>query len=55
VRSASATRHYTITRPTDDLLLARVLTVWVWVDIETGQPIRIPAHFIADFAPNIVK
>lgn len=55
VRSASATRHYTITRPADDLLLARVLTVWVWVDIKTGQPIRIPAHFIADFAPNIVE
>jgi acyl-CoA thioesterase FadM len=41
-------------RAHDDKLVARVQTVYVWVDIATGRPIRIPAQFLADFAPNIV-
>jgi acyl-CoA thioester hydrolase len=54
MRSASATRHYTITRPADGELLARANTVYVWINVESGQPIRVPAHFLEDFAPNIV-
>jgi acyl-CoA thioester hydrolase len=54
VRRATATRHYTITRLGDGELLARAHTLWVWVDIETGRPIRIPAGFMPDFSPNII-
>jgi acyl-CoA thioester hydrolase len=53
VRRTSAIRHYTVTRLNDDMLLARAHTYWVWIDLKTGRPIRIPDIFIADFAPNI--
>lgn len=49
----AANRFYTITRPSDDTLLAQARTLWVWIDINTRRPIRIPADFLADFAPNI--
>ncbi len=53
VRRATAVRHNTISRVSDGALLARVHTLWVWVDLESGRPKRIPAHFLADFAPNV--
>jgi acyl-CoA thioester hydrolase len=54
VKRATAIRHYTITRAGDETLIARVHTLYVWVDITTGQPLRISPQFLADFAPNIV-
>jgi len=53
VKRATAVRHYTVTRVSDGALLARARTLWVWVDLETGRPIRVPGAFLADFAPNI--
>jgi acyl-CoA thioesterase FadM len=53
MKRATAVRHYTIRRVGDDELLARARVLWVWVDLESGQPIRIPAEFRQDFAPNI--
>ena len=55
VKRASATRHFIISRRRDGEVLARVHTGVVWVDLATGQPIRIPEQFLADFAPNVVK
>lgn len=52
VRRFAATRYFAITR--DDTLLARVRTLWVWIDMATGKPIRIPEVFAADFGANIV-
>jgi acyl-CoA thioester hydrolase len=54
-KRATAVRHYTIRRVVDGELLARAYVLWVWVDLATGRPIRIPAEFIADFAPNIAE
>jgi len=54
VKRASATRHYTIRRVCDGVLLTRVDTLGVWVDLASGRPIRIPPDFLADFAPNLV-
>jgi acyl-CoA thioester hydrolase len=51
-KRATAVRHYTIRRVVDGELLARAHVLWVWVDLATGRPIRIPADFIADFGPN---
>ncbi|MBN1680310.1 MAG: acyl-CoA thioesterase [Anaerolineae bacterium] len=48
----SAVRHYTITRESDNALLVRAHTRWVWVDLATARPIRIPAEFLDDFSPN---
>ncbi len=53
VRRATATRHYQISRAPDGPLLARANVLWVWVDLQTGHPIRIPEQFRSDFAPNI--
>jgi acyl-CoA thioester hydrolase len=52
-KRATAVRHYTIRRISDDKLLARAHVLWVWIDLASGRPIRIPDGFLADFAPNI--
>jgi acyl-CoA thioester hydrolase len=53
IRNTSVIRCYLITRPSDGALLARVQSLWVWVDIQTGKPIRVHPSFRTDFAPNI--
>lgn len=52
-RRATAVRHYTIRRPSDDALLVRAHVLWVWVDLTTGRPRRIPDDFRAAFRENI--
>lgn len=52
---ATANRFYTIQRVSDGALLAQARTRWVWVDLHTQRPIRIPADFMADFADNIAE
>lgn len=51
-RRTNAVRNYRIERVSDGQLLARVWGHFVWVNVQTGRPIRIPADFIADLAPN---
>ena len=51
----SADRFYAITRPRDGLQVAQAHTRWVWIDLQSGHPIRIPADFLSDFTANIVK
>jgi acyl-CoA thioester hydrolase len=53
VRRATAFRHYTIRRAGDGTLLARARTRWVWIDMITRKPIRIPEHFLSAFADNL--
>lgn len=50
---ATADRYYTITRPRDGLQLIQARTRWVWIDLQSGRPIRIPEDFLHDFAPII--
>lgn len=52
-RRAGALRHYTIHRVKDDALLARISSRWVWIDLKSGHPIRIPERMVADFADNL--
>ena len=54
MKRATAVRHYTIKRVADGALLARAHVLWVWVNLSTGRPIRVPPDFITDFADNIV-
>jgi acyl-CoA thioester hydrolase len=54
-KRATAVRHYTIRRISDGELLARAHVLWVWIDLASGRPIRIPDGFLADFEPNIVS
>jgi acyl-CoA thioester hydrolase len=53
VRNATAVRYYSVTRPGDGALLLHAFTRYVWIDVETGRPIRIPERFMAEFAPNM--
>jgi acyl-CoA thioester hydrolase len=52
-RRTSALRHYEITRAGERI--ARAQTLWVAVSLETGRPLRPPADYADDFAPNIVS
>src|SRR5690606_34042441 len=49
----SAVRCYVLIRPGDNAVLARARARWVWVDLKTGRPMRIPQAFAEDFAANI--
>ncbi len=55
VKRITAVRHNTVHRVRDNKLLARAHVLWVWVELATGRPVRIPDHFIKDFAPNVAK
>lgn len=50
---ASAVRHYTITRVADQTLIARSHSLYAWVDVHNGKPVRILPEFLDDFRPNI--
>lgn len=54
VRTTSCTRHYVISRVGDGAVLANVHSVYVWVDLSTGQAAAIPERLLADFADNRV-
>lgn len=54
LRRATAVRHYVISRASDGQRLARARALWVWIDLKTGLPIRIPSFFLKDVAENIV-
>jgi len=55
VKRVSAVRNYRIKRASDGVTLVEAYTLFVLVNTATGQPMRIPEHFLAEFAPNIVK
>jgi acyl-CoA thioester hydrolase len=55
MKRATAVRHYAVSRVSDGQLLARARALWVWVDLKTGKPIRIPSGFKKDLAGNIVQ
>jgi acyl-CoA thioester hydrolase len=50
---ATATRCFLIRQAGSGDMVAQARTLWVWLDARTSRPIRIPAQFAADFAPNI--
>jgi acyl-CoA thioester hydrolase len=53
IRRFSGVRHSEITRVSDGALLAQVATHWIWVDLSSGRPLRVPDALLANFAPNI--
>ena len=46
VRGARGVRRTTIRRVTDGLLLAEVLTEWVWVRLSDGRPTAAPRELV---------
>ena len=49
VKRATCIRNYAITRLSDEAPIVRARTLWVWVAIDSGRPIRIPSDFIEAF------
>ena len=55
VRNACVTRHNDISRASDGDLLAKVQTLYLAVNPETGQPRRFPPGMLEDYAGNIAE
>ncbi len=55
VKRATAVRHNTIRRVADGALLARAHALWVFIDLATGRPRRIPSDFMDAFRPNVAE
>ncbi len=53
LRRSSAIRHYLITRADDGGLIAQARSQWVFVNLQTGSIMRLPAVFLDDFATHI--
>lgn len=53
LRPIRATRHFIIRRQSDQALIAQANVLWVFVDLNTGKPIRVPAELLAGFADHI--
>ncbi|MGQ9652644.1 MAG: acyl-CoA thioesterase [Thermodesulfobacteriota bacterium] len=53
-RGATCMRTYVISRARDNATVMQLVSLYVWVDMATGKPVRIPAKFLEDLAPNIV-
>lgn len=45
-KESSMPRHYTIRRVRDEILLACAQVNWEWVDLETGERVRMPEDFL---------
>ncbi|MBN2044331.1 MAG: acyl-CoA thioesterase [Anaerolineales bacterium] len=53
VRPIRATRHFIIRRQSDQTLLAQAYVLWVFVDLHTGRPSRMPKEMLAGFETHI--
>jgi acyl-CoA thioester hydrolase len=53
IRRSTGTRHYVIRRQADKSVIAVCHSLYVWVDLETLKPIRIPDNFLNAFLNNI--
>ncbi len=51
VKRVSSHREYQIMRLSDGVQIARARVNWVYIDLNTGQPTRIPGEFQAAFQP----
>ncbi len=52
-KRSTINRHYTIRRVNDGELLARANSLYVYVDLSSGSPQRIPPDFLEDVRPYI--
>jgi len=52
MRRVTSNREYNITRASDGAQVARARVNWVYIDLNTGQPLRIPKEFEKNFDPT---
>ena len=50
----TAHRYTSIQRARDGMQVAQARTLWVWFDLKSSRPMRLPPELVADFAPNLV-
>lgn len=55
VRPASVKRHYEFSHSATGEMVAKLQTRWVVVDLESGQPRKIPDSFMRAIRPNIAS
>lgn len=55
IRRSTGLRFYTIQRESDQQLIAQCHSLYVWVDLSTNRPIRIPDEFLECFRNNIAS
>jgi acyl-CoA thioester hydrolase len=55
VRSVRATRHFIIKRQTDQQLIAQAYVLWVFIDLNTGRPVRMPENLKDELASHIAE
>ena len=48
----TAKRSHQIIRKSDGVTLLRALTTWVFINLETGRPQRMPDDMIESFRPR---
>jgi acyl-CoA thioester hydrolase len=53
IRRSTGIRHYLIKRVSDGEIIARCHSLYVWVDLKSLRPIRIPEIFLNTFLNNI--
>jgi len=55
LRSVRATRHFIIRRQSDQELLAQAYIIWVFINVHTGRPVRMPQQIAQQLAPHIAQ
>ena len=53
-RAVRATRHFIIQRQSDQQLIAQANVLWVFIDLQTGKPVRLPGTLREEMASHIV-
>ncbi|HAY85230.1 MAG TPA: hypothetical protein DCY42_10010 [Chloroflexi bacterium] len=52
-RPVRATRHFIIRRQADQQLIAQAYVLWVFIDLQTGRPVRMPENLRHELASHI--
>ena len=52
-RRIRATRHFALRRQSDQALIAQAFVLWVFVDLNTGKPVRVPKELLDGFSEHI--
>jgi acyl-CoA thioester hydrolase len=55
IKRATAVRHYRVQRSRTQQVLSEIKALGVWVNLDSGMPVRFSKEFLDDFEPNIAR